>query len=65
MTLKVITSEGTILGPYRDSSDGVTDGRIYLSFTKGNGNFMAGTWKFEVYGESVSGSQTYSFDAWY
>jgi hypothetical protein len=65
LTLKVITSEGTVLGPYRDSADGVTDGRIYLSFTKGSGNFAAGKWKFEVYGESVTGSQTYSFDIWY
>ncbi len=65
LTLKVITSEGTVLGPYHDSSDGVTDGRIYLSFIKGSGNFTAGKWKFEVYGERVSGSQTYNFDVWY
>ncbi len=64
LTLKVITSEGTVLGPYHDSSDGVTDGRIHLSFAK-SGNFAAGKWKFEVYGERVSGSQTYSFDVWY
>ncbi|MDW7728231.1 MAG: hypothetical protein SCH70_14215 [Candidatus Methanoperedens sp.] len=65
LTLKVITSEGTVLGPYRDSADGVTDGRIYLSFQKGSGNFAAGQWKFEVYGETVAGSQTYTFDVWY
>lgn len=65
LTLKVITSEGTVLGPYHDADDGATDGRILLNFRKGSGNFAAGTWGFEVYGEKVAGSQTYSLDVWY
>lgn len=65
LTLKVITSEGAVLGPYHDADDGATDGRILLNFRKGSRNFAAGTWGFEVYGEKVAGSQTYSFDVWY
>ena len=38
-----------------DSSDGRTDGRIRISVSNGTG-----FWTYYVYGQNVSGSQTYS-----
>jgi hypothetical protein len=59
LTLTVIAPDGT-LGPYHDSDDGITDGRIFLTFSK-TGGITAGTWKFKVYGEYVLGIQSYNF----
>jgi hypothetical protein len=39
------------------------DGRIYLSFSR-TGGLTPGTWKFNVYGENVLGSQSYNFVAY-
>jgi hypothetical protein len=62
LTLTVIAPDGT-LGPYHDSSDGVTDGRILLSFSR-TGGIAPGTWMFKVYGENVLGTQSYNFVAY-
>jgi hypothetical protein len=59
LTLTVSAPDAT-LGPYNDASDGVINGRIYLSISKPTG-LTPGTWNFRVYGERVSGVQSYSF----
>jgi hypothetical protein len=59
LSLTAIAPDGTI-GPYYDSSDGVTDGRIYLTISRAGG-IAPGNWKFKVYGVSVLGSQSYNF----
>jgi len=55
-----ISAPDATLGPYTDASDGVINGRIYLSVSKPSG-LTAGTWYFRVYGERVNGVQSYSF----
>jgi len=59
LTLTVIAPDAT-LGPYHDASDGVTDGRIFLTFSR-TGGIAPGTWVFKVYGENVLGTQSYNF----
>lgn len=55
-----ISAPDTTLGPYNDASDGIVNGRIYLSVSK-PGGLTPGTWSFRVYGERVNGVQSYSF----
>lgn len=59
LSLSVIAPDGT-LGPYYDASDGVTDGRIFLTISR-TGGIAPGTWRFKVYGENVLGTQSYNF----
>lgn len=42
---------------YRDSSDGSVNGRIRLNIDPSQRYAEQGTWKFKVYGESVSGTE--------
>ena len=62
LTLTAIAPDGS-LGPYHDADDGVTDGRIFLTFSRAGG-IAAGTWTFKVYGEYVLGTQSYNFVAY-
>ncbi|MFA5266727.1 MAG: peptidase domain-containing protein [Methanoregula sp.] len=55
-----ITAPDATFGPYSDASDGTVNGRIYLSISKTTG-LTPGTWNFRVYGERVTGTQSYSF----
>ena len=48
-------------GPYYDSSDGRTDGRIVLKMSRPGQSLPQGTWNFMVYGSSVAGVEDYSF----
>ena len=59
LSLSVIAPDGT-LGPYYDASDGVTNGRIFLTFSR-TGGIAPGTWRFKVYGVTVLGIQGYNF----
>ncbi|MDI9395252.1 MAG: hypothetical protein QM426_07475 [Euryarchaeota archaeon] len=61
LTLSVYTPSGNKIGTYRDSSDGSTNGRIHLIIDPSQGYVQQGTWKFKVYGESVSGTEDYTF----
>ena len=56
LTLTLYSPDGSVYGPFRDSSDGVIDGRIILTVEDAE----RGLWYFKVYGESVSGIQYYS-----
>ena len=59
LSLTIVAPDAT-LGPYYDSADGITNGRIALSVSSPAG-LTAGTWKFYVSGYSVTGTQAYSF----
>ena len=61
LRLRVYTPSGNNLGTYRDSFDGSVNGRIHFSIDPSNGYMEEGIWKFKVYGESVSGTEDYSF----
>ncbi|MEN6442356.1 MAG: peptidase domain-containing protein [Methanoregula sp.] len=61
LTLTVFAPDGT-LGPYYDSSDGITNGRIYLMISK-SPSLTPGTWSFRIYGDRITGTQNYSFAA--
>lgn len=61
LTLSVYTPSGSKLGTYRDNSDESVNGRIRLDIDPSQGYVQQGTWKFKVYGESVSGTQSYTF----
>ncbi len=58
-----IYAPDSVLGPYYDSADGVTDGQISLIFSK-SGGLTSGTWYSGVYGYSVSGTQSYTYTAY-
>ena len=59
LQLRVYSPDGYTFGPYYDNFDGTNDGRINLNIINGNG-IAQGTWRAEVYGESVTGTQDYS-----
>ncbi|AKB84124.1 hypothetical protein [Methanococcoides methylutens] len=58
LRLKVHTPSGQLIGTYYDSSDGVIDGRIKFAIRNSDG-IDIGTWHYEVYGYSVSGTEDY------
>ncbi|MDD1702350.1 MAG: peptidase domain-containing protein [Methanoregula sp.] len=59
LRLKIYSPDGYSFGPYYDSYDGVTDGQIYFYINNPNG-IAQGAWSYEVYGDRVTGTQTYS-----
>jgi len=59
LSLTIVAPDGTI-GPYYDAADGITNGRITLMITR-TGGLAPGTWWFKVYGDQVTGSQSYNF----
>jgi hypothetical protein len=59
LTLSISTPGGS-LGPFNDASDGIDNARIYLHISNPSG-LTSGTWEFQIYGEHVSGSQSYTF----
>jgi hypothetical protein len=62
LSLMVLAPDAT-LGPYYDSSDGTTNGRIALIASQ-YGGLTPGTWKFLVYGDHVEGTQSYNFNTY-
>ncbi|WP_048140941.1 hypothetical protein [Methanosarcina horonobensis] len=62
LTLSISTPSGSKLGPYRDNYDGSVNGRIRLNIDPSQGYVEQGTWQFKVYGESVSGTEDYTFN---
>jgi hypothetical protein len=59
LSLTAIAPDATI-GPFYDASDGITNGRIFLTISR-TGGIAPGTWKFKVYGVRVLGIQSYNF----
>jgi len=58
LRLKIYTPDGYVLGPYFDDDDDTTDGEIDLDIYNPNG-ITEGTWRYEVYGHSVVGTEDY------
>jgi hypothetical protein len=59
LRLTIYSPDGYVFGPYFDISDGSINGRINRYINNPNG-IAKGTWYYEVYGYSVSGTQSYS-----
>jgi hypothetical protein len=59
LSLTIVTPDRT-LGPYYDASDGIVNGRIALVISRAGG-LAPGTWNFRVYGDQVTGIQSYNF----
>lgn len=59
LRLKVYTPSGNVLGAYYDNADGTTDGGIHLYIQNSN-EIEAGTWKYQVYGYKVAGTESYT-----
>ncbi len=59
LRLRIYSPDGYVFGPYFDNADGVINGRINLDLRNPNG-IAKGTWRYEVYGYSVVGTQSYS-----
>jgi len=58
LRLRIYTPDGYVLGPYFDNADGTVDGRINLDIYNPDG-IAKGTWRYEVYGHSVVGTEDY------
>ncbi len=58
LRLKIYSPDGYVFGPYFDDADGAIDGRINRYINNPNG-IAKGTWRYEVYGYSVSGTEDY------
>jgi hypothetical protein len=61
LSLKITAPDATF-GPFSDSSDGKTDGRINMRFSKSTG-LASGIWGSSVYGYQVTGTQSYTHTA--
>ncbi|MBP2132148.1 opacity protein-like surface antigen [Methanomicrobium sp. W14] len=59
LRLKVYAPDGHTFGYYYDDSDGSHNGKIQLTISDPDG-IPEGTWYYEVYGDSVSGTESYS-----
>ncbi|EHQ34758.1 hypothetical protein [Methanoplanus limicola] len=51
--------DGHTFGYYYDNSDGSNDGRIQFNINNPDG-IARGTWRYEVYGYDVSGTEDYT-----
>jgi len=64
LTLSAYTPSGSKLGTYRDNSDGSVNGRTHINIDHSHGYVQQGTWKFKIYGESISGTEDYTFNVY-
>ena len=58
LTLKIISPTGVVYGPYSDNFDGIRNGVIPVRIQ--TNSLPQGIWTFEVKGESVSGTQSFT-----
>lgn len=64
LALSIYTPSGSKIGTYHDDSDGSVNGRIHINIDPSQGYVEQGIWKFKVYGESVSGTEEYTFNVY-
>ena len=64
LALTPYTPSGVSLGTFHDSYDGSVNGRIHMDIYPSQGYIQQGSWRFKVYGESVSGTQQYTFNVY-
>ncbi|MDI6895960.1 hypothetical protein [Methanocella conradii] len=60
LRLTIIAPDDTVIGTFYDSSDGRTDGRIYLRISYGGQPLPVGTYDHYVYGYKVTGIEDYT-----
>jgi hypothetical protein len=60
LTLTVYAPSGSKIGTFRDSSDGMTDGKIHIDIDPDGNHVDQGTWTFDVYGEKISSQRNYT-----
>jgi hypothetical protein len=58
LRLKVYSPSKQLIGTFYDSADSAIDGRINIEIRNSNG-IETGTWYYEVYGDSVTGTEDY------
>ncbi|MDN5340699.1 MAG: hypothetical protein PWQ30_1808 [Euryarchaeota archaeon] len=62
LALTIYTPSGSKIGTFRDSSDGMMDGKIHIDIDP-DGNYVdRGTWTLDVYGEKVSSERSYTLN---
>ena len=62
LALTIYTPSGSTIGTFRDSSDGMTDGKIHIDIDP-DGNYVdQETWTLDVYGEKVSSERSYTLN---
>lgn len=59
LRLSIVAPDASF-GPFYDSADGVTDGRINIVISRPSG-IASGTWYSQVYGYQVTGTQSYTY----
>lgn len=59
LKLYVYNPSGNCMGYFYDLSDGSIDGRIRISVCNFETGVQQGTWKYRVYGYSVTGTEDY------
>ena len=60
LSLTIYTPSGSNLGTFYDNYDESINGRIHINIYPSQGYIKQGSWRFKVYGESVSGTQRYT-----
>lgn len=58
LRLKVYNPSNQLVGTFYDNADGAIDGRIDIDINK-SGGIDIGTWHYQVYGYSVTGTEDY------
>ena len=62
LALTIYTPSGSTIGTFRDSSDGMMDGKIHIDIDP-DGNYVdQETWTLDVYGEKVSSERSYTLN---
>ena len=62
LALTIYAPSGSRIGTFRDSSDGMMDGKIHIDIDP-DGNYVdQGTWTLDVYGEKVSSERSYTLN---
>lgn len=59
LRLRIVTPDNAILGPFYDPYDGSYNGAVGVTVSR-TGGIAQGWWQAEIYGYSVSGTQSFS-----
>jgi hypothetical protein len=59
LRLRILTPDQCVLGPFYDPFDGSYNGAVGVTVSR-SGGVAQGEWDMEVYGSSVSGTQSYT-----
>jgi len=62
LALTIYAPSGSRIGTFRDSSDGMMDGKIHIDIDPDGGYVSQGTWTFDEYDEKVSSQRNYTLN---